>query len=199
MANKLTGDRRHSIAIAMCFLFIFIAILIGIVCLLTSRYTPQAALPIAILDTAVRFDQAQAECEKTHRDYKLAGLDAAKTTFLLNTTEIIISNNVTTPAVWMGGYFNMTSEDPYLIHWTDGRVSDAKKLPNGLFCQNIQALIRALSNGKFTILPIVRIKKQPACLTLFRGNLNNTSYQSFCMINHKAELNSIDNVKEKTS
>lgn len=189
MANNLSGDRQLSIAFAMFFLFIFISLMIGVVCLLTSRFTPQAALPAAsILDTAVRFDQAQAECEKTHRGYQLAGLDAARTSFLLNTTEMITSANVTTPAVWMGGYFNMTSEDPYLIHWSGGRVADARKSPSGLFCQNIQALIRALSNGKFTILPIVRIKKRPECFTLFRGNLNNTSFQPFCVMNHHAEL-----------
>lgn len=81
----------------------------------------------------------------SYEGYTLAGFDALNKNFLEDTKELLlIKNNVRDH--WMAGYFNVTRESPYLIHWLQGgKRSDGKRnIPYLRYCDD--QIISQLAN-----------------------------------------------------
>lgn len=124
----------------------------------------------------VTFFNAVAHC-KLKSGYTLAGLATTNLKVLSQTAELVAKEHAS--AVWVGGFFNLSSLNPYLLHWTDGNVTDSRKTPLGVWCKGITEEIKALHDKYFKltdeahtyIVPIVRLRKNPACLSLYTEDL----------------------------
>lgn len=161
---------------------------------------PYYYLP-AILDIKVSFDKAHGECE-WHAGYTLAGLNTANSRFLENTVEMF--KHFTGAGVWVGGYFDLASDHPYLVHWTDGKVSDSLKSPQGIWCEPLGDVIPKLigfanekigetSASKKLMVPIVRLANA-TCLTLHDIFANpHKKFAPFCVTQDASMYVSIEN------
>lgn len=138
-----------------------------------------------IAEQIVPFSNSRSHCQ-SEPGYTLIGLKATNLKILSETVPLVTA--ATSPAVWAGGYFNMSSPNMNLIYWLDGSVTDFKKAPTGIFCEGLSndLLNIVISDRRQTdplIVPIVRYKTSPTCLSVLRDfQATTTKLQPLCVM-----------------
>lgn len=147
-----------------------------------SRYFPR------IIERQVNFADARKLCSplQTYK-YDLSALDQANLMFLRESADIVAE--IQGDGVWVGGFLDLNSKNPYLVNWVDKRVSDSLKSPKEIWCQGqqpevvIPSLLSLKNRGDLmdNIVPIVRLKNQSNCLSLYSGLASETIFYPLCV------------------
>ena len=140
----------------------------------------------------VTFENAYNSCKLVSSSFALVGSQSADLTFLNQTFQAVHDNKH--PYVWVGGYFNLSSDIKLLAQWTDGSVTDPSKSPSGVWCHDPKEIIEGeiqklkAANGTSQtfdlIIPIVRTNEKSHCLTLYTQDLlwpNRSVFPSLCL------------------